>query len=256
MSMIYNNISENAANLLAKSYSVLDYSQNYKRVLSTIFPEIQLDDLSKRDLHALINEILINNHRGEAMIKSKLVNMFIKKKVTAAFEIKVNNSRADFVKVNGDTVSYEIKSGNDNLQKLSKQVSDYERVFEYNYIVIDEKHYQAAVKLIPDHYGIYILKGAKLIEHKPAQRNTNLNSIIQLKLFSKKELLSIFNTHDLDFIKSQNDSNKINEGFKEMLKKRYSRRWSFLKENIAQIFPVDYQYFFQNNINPSIIYTS
>lgn len=256
MQLNYNYILDSDINALAKSYNILDLPQNYKKALSTILPDsiLNIDLYSKHELHGLINEILISRHNGEGALKAKLVEMFVKKNVTAAFEIKVNNSRVDFLKVNGDTVSYEIKSGIDNLNKLSKQIGDYEKVFEYNYIVIDEKHYKSAKKIVPEHYGIFIHKRNKLIEDKKAAINESLDSLIQLKLFTKKELIQTFNTSDITIIKHEFEPIQINGAFKEMLKRRYTKKWNFLKENIDQIFPVDYQYFFHHNIEPKIIY--
>jgi len=182
--------------------------------------------------------------------------MFVEKDVTAAFEIKVNNSRVDFITVNGDTRSYEIKSGIDNLNKLAKQVNDYEKVFEFNYIVIDEKHLKGAVEIIPGHYGIFVLEKEKLVRKKVAEKNSCLESEMQLQLFTKKELSQQFkNTQPsiLEILK-QYSAEEINGNFKVMLKKRYEKRWSFLKQNMPDILPIDYQYFFNHNIQPQIIY--
>jgi len=252
-----NHINEGDVNALARSYNVLDHHNNFKKALTSLIPRCDLNGYTKYELHSLINAILTKKYKGEGMLKAKLVELFVNKNVTAAFEIRVNNSRVDFLKVNGDTVSYEIKSGIDNLTKLSKQVSDYEKVFEFNYIVIDERHYTAALKLIPNPYGIYVLRNNKLIEDKKASLNTNLDSLIQLSLFTKKELQQSFKGIPADFncIQEIYSKEEINAVFKQMLKKRYLKKWNFLKSNLNDILPIDYQYFFHHNVNPSIIYS-
>ncbi|MCX6299979.1 MAG: sce7726 family protein [Bacteroidetes bacterium] len=249
-------LQESAISALARSYNILDYPKNLINILNTTIPGVTFDSFSKPQLHGIINKILTQKYKGEAALKAKLVEKFKENKVTAAFEIKVNNSRVDFLKVNGDTVSYEIKSRIDNLSKLSKQVSDYEKVFEYNFIVIDETHYKAALKIIPDHYGIYVLEKNKLLQSKTAALNNQLDSNMQLRLFTKKELEQTFKNviPDITLIKETYTDNQINNCFKEMLKRRYTKKWNFLKDNLAEILPVDYQFFFHHNIQPKVIY--
>lgn len=251
-----NQITESAVSAFARSYSVLDYSHNYKKILSSLLPENDFSNFSKLQLHSTINHILTNRFKGESGLKAKLVSMFVEKDVTAAFEIKVNNSRVDFLTVNGDTKSYEIKSGIDNLNKLAKQVSDYEKVFEFNYIVIDEKHLQGAVELIPQHFGIFVMEKEKLVQKKKAERNCCLEPEMQLQLFTKKELTQQFKgvENTVAEIAKQFTATEINESFKTMLKKRYEKRWQFLKQNMDEILPIDYQYFFHHNIEPKVIY--
>jgi len=251
-----NLINESSVSALARSYNVLDYPKSLINVLNATIPGITFDTFSKLELHSIINQILTQKYKGEAALKAKLVEMFVEKKVTAAFEIKVNGSRVDFLKVNGDTVSYEIKSKIDNLSKLPKQVSDYEKVFEYNYIVIDEIHHKSALKLIPDHYGVYVLIKNKLQQLKPATLNTQLDSNIQLGLFTKRELEQTFKNirPNIELIKEFYTDEEINNFFKEMLKRRYTKKWNFLIDNLAEILPIDYQFFFHHNIHPKVIY--
>jgi hypothetical protein len=248
-------INEASICTLARSYNILDYYQNLKAVLSHVYSH-NLNNCPKQELHWLINELLLENYTGESTLKAKLTDLFIQKDVVAAFEIKVNNSRVDFLTINGESKSFEIKSELDNLYKLSKQVSDYEKVFDENYIVIDEKHFTKAKKLIPDHYGIIVLHGHQLINDKTASPNEKLDSEKQLRLFTKKELAQTFKIPDIttEEIQINYVPEEINERFKEMLKKRYTKRWQFLVDNKKQIYPIDYQFFFQHNIQPRIIY--
>ncbi len=249
-------INESTISAFARSYNVLDYSHKLREILSSLLPENDFSNSTKLELHNTINYILTKRYKGESGLKAKLVAMFVKENVTAAFEIRVNNSRIDFLTINGDTKSYEIKSGIDNLDKLAKQVSDYERVFEYNYIVIDEKHLLAAKKIIPEHYGIYVLEKEKLVKKKEAEQNCCLKPEMQLQLFTKKELGQQFKGVETTVAKiaKQFTATEINESFKTMLKKRYEKRWAFLKQNMSEILPIDYQFFFHHNIQPKVIY--
>ncbi|HEX6431359.1 MAG TPA: sce7726 family protein, partial [Niastella sp.] len=171
---------------------MLELASSLRHLVSASYLGKNLDAFSKADLHWLINEMLLEQFRGEVILKARLVNLFLRQNVTAAFEIKVHRSRADFLTLNGVSKSFEIKSALDNLYKLPKQINDYLRVFDYNYLVIDECHYKKALTIIPDRYGIMVLHGHQLTEERPAALNTYLDSETQLKLFTKKEFAQTF----------------------------------------------------------------
>src|SRR5579863_6677283 len=130
---------------IARSYNILAYDGQLRALAAQAFPGQNLDKVKKPGLHLLINSILLEQFKGESTLKARLVQQFVNEEVIAAFEIKVNNSRADFLTINGDTRSFEIKSELDNLQKLPKQIGDYQQVFDYNYVVIDETHFKKTV---------------------------------------------------------------------------------------------------------------
>jgi hypothetical protein len=249
-------INESTIAALARSYTTLDYFDKLRMVLASTVNPPNLSEYSKQGLHWLINELLLEHYKGESILKAKLVDKFIENDVTAAFEIKVNSSRVDFLTVNGDSKSFEIKSELDNLQKLAKQIGDYEKVFDYNYIVIDEKHYTKALQLIPNRYGVFVLHGNIVHEDRPAELHTDHDPLMQLKLFTKKELLQTFRIPNtsIEEIDANFEAEEINEAFKKMLKRRYAKRWKFLVENKKSIYGIDYQFFFQHNIEPNVIY--
>jgi hypothetical protein len=257
-SNLFSEIQQSEINTLAKSYCVLDNFNTLKNILQSLYPKYNFSNYSKPELHSIINEILTKGFKGESALKSKLVKMFAEKNVTAAFEMRVNSSRIDFITINGDTKSFEIKSSIDNLTKLTKQVSDYEKVFEYNFIAIDKRHLLSAIELLPENYGIYVLEKGKLIRKKEAKLNKLLDSEMQLKLFTKRELGQHFKGIEtsLNCIINEFSSSVINERFKAMLKQRYEKKWNFLKSNLEEILPIDYQYFFNHNIKPKIIYSA
>ena len=145
--------------------------------------------------------------------------------------MKVNNSRADFVAINGHITCFEIKTGLDNLSKFKKQSEDYISAFEYNNLIIDEKHLAKAEQLIPPGFGLWVYKNGKCIKCKPATLNEELNPEIQLSLLTKNELRSMFpeqrevTEEILKFFTNE----EINVRFKKTLKARYHSRWQFLK---------------------------
>jgi hypothetical protein len=168
--------------------------------------------------------------------------------------MNVNNSRLDFLTINGVTTGYEIKSSLDTLQKLSKQSADYLKAFEYNNIVIDERHLQNARAIVPEQYGIITIhRGRKKIV-QPGAYNNGIDAEFQLRLLTKKELILVFGKWQLTAILRETDPITINIKFKQALKVRYQDRWNFIASRAEQILPLDVQFFFNANIEPKHIY--
>ena len=67
-------------------------------------------------------------------------------------------SRADIAVLNGKMIGYEIKSDRDSLTRLPSQVLAYNRIFDKAFIIVDEKHLNKAFQIIPDWWGIYVIR--------------------------------------------------------------------------------------------------
>ncbi|RPH31975.1 MAG: hypothetical protein EHM93_11240 [Bacteroidales bacterium] len=242
--------------VLARSYNTLDYPELLKKKLIAFFKYNSFDGLTKYELHQKINSALFNNYEGEEILKYKLAKTFLKKDYIAAFEVRVLNSRADFLVINGDTKCFEVKSKIDTLFRLKKQTQDYSDVFEYNTVVVDEKHLGIVQQIIPDYYGIWTFSGTKNIILREAQHSPNLNPTSQLSLLTKKELLKHFGSSNIFEIVVSNNDFDINNKLKDALKLRYTKRWAFIKENWESILPIDLQFFFNTNVSPELIYNT
>ena len=249
-------IAQKLLNKVARAYDTLDFSINLKNLLADVFPEENFSQFTKYDLHRRINDLVISYYPGEEVIKYILFKTFYKKNNVAAFEIRVNNSRADFLCINGHSSSFEIKSGLDNLYKLPKQCLDYLMAFDFNYVVIDEKHLTKALDILPEEFGIWSVSGIRKKEHRKAGLNQKINPEIQLQLLTKKERKLGFQQTggEIPMILKEISPLDINEGFKRLMKCRYAQRWNFIVSNVDTILPVDLQFFFNNNVYPRIIY--
>lgn len=246
-----------AINMLAKNYNALDYSVKLATLLKNVFPTENFDIFSKFELHKRLNDTLLQNYKGEEILKYKLFKQHINKQnLIAAFEINVNNSRVDFLTINGHTTSFEIKSELDNLTKLSKQMADYMLAFEFNYLVIDERHIKKAKDLLPAGYGLWSYRDGKYKKLIKAELNDKIDSEVQLKLLTKQELVNGFSRIGgvIKDILNSYDAYYINKQFKKTLKTRYRSRWEFLINNQDCILPIDIQFFFNTNIQPNHIY--
>ncbi len=242
---------------IAKQYHPLNYSPSLKALIKTAFPDNNLDGVTKYELHGTLNSLILDNHKGEPLFKYRLFKEYLAHQdVVGAFEIKVNNSRADFLTINGHTSCFEIKTALDNFSKFTKQASDYMKAFEYNYLIIDKCHLVKAQEILPDGFGLWIYKNGKIKKIKRARLNETIDHGTQLKLLTQKELINVFPEADPDRLKilERYSGTTINSRFKKALKKRYYKRWTFLVNHHETIFPVDLQFFFNTNILPSNIY--
>lgn len=76
-------------------------------------------------------------------------------KVRVIEEKNMGNSRADIVAVTDDGVmGIEIKSDADSYVRLSGQVKDYDRFFDYNWIVVGSTHASKVSEHVPSYWGI------------------------------------------------------------------------------------------------------
>ena len=233
----------------------MDYHPKLRELVATIDPVLDASNLCKFDLHRRINQAIVGHYPGEQVLKYNLFQEFRKKNVVAAFEMNVGTSRVDFVTINGYSTSFEIKSSLDNLDKLSKQTTDYTTAFEYNYVAVDECHLNKIADKIPEHFGIWTFLNGRKVVRRSAELNTAIDSSAQLSLLTKKEIRSFFGNQitAAEILKSLSGE-KINELFKLALKQRYQKRWSFITTHAEVILPIDLQFFFNRNIHPDYIY--
>lgn len=248
---------EKVIHAVARNYSTLSYLPQLSKMLNSIFPIEDFTNMQKYELHSLLNKTIIENYNGEEILKYKLFETQYKKtNIVGAFEIRVNNSRLDFLTINGSTTSYEIKSELDTLSKLEKQISDYLLAFEYNYLVIDKKHLDKAKEMIPENFGLWCYANGKYKKLRKATLNDQLDPETQLSLLTKKERAVCFNLSEgsINTILKHHTPSEINEAFKLVLKLRYRSRWDFIVSKRNSIFPIDLQFFFNTNIEPNHIY--
>jgi hypothetical protein len=240
---------------IVRGYSPLNYTAELRGLVSLISPELKTDGFSRLELHQRINELILEAYEGEQVLKYRLFKAFELKDVVAAYEIRVKSSRVDFLTIDSHSTSYEIKSCLDNLDKLAKQSKDYLCAFEFNNIVIHERHLDKCRELVPENFGIITAnKAGHQMVKKPAY-NRHLDAESQLGLMTKKELNTGFDCVSPSQIISRTASEDINKIFKVALTQRYSNRWKFIVEHSRDILPVDLQFFFNKNIRPVQVYS-
>ena len=259
---------KDAQQLYAKYSTIENISALYK-TLQELIDSSYLSTMLENNIHAIYNKIILTYYPNEICIKSNFIKQVLmsdKKQVTI-FELPVGTSRADLCKINGKSIAYEIKTDLDNLTRLTKQLTDYNAIFDEVYVICSETNLSKITELLPDTCGIYTYiqnrHGKYMFQlFRNPTENQKLNSLKQLNLLRKSELLSYFKIETplldrckiIEYIAQNHTSDSINNAFKTILKHRFQKQWDFFKANYSSICEIDYQWFYKNQIEPSRIY--
>lgn len=93
----------------------------------------------------------------DADIRDELCDYLEEKygKVRFFDELTIGKSRADIVLVTEmGLIGAEIKSDADTYDRLARQIKDYDRFFDYNYVVVGTSHAKHIREHVPDYWGV------------------------------------------------------------------------------------------------------
>lgn len=122
-----------------------------------------------------------------------------------------HKTRADALLVTeSEMIGFEFKSDKDNLNRLERQVHDYERFCDRNYLVTGQKYIEKAPEEIPEHWGIYLiylddtetLQLECIRKAQPNQKRMRLHN--QLRLLWRSELIPIIRKYKLGGVTTKN----------------------------------------------------
>ncbi len=104
--------------------------------------------------------------------------------------------RADIAVVNGLLVGYEIKSEEDSLIRLERQIEAYDAIFDLVTLIVCEKHRPIATNQLPKHWGIVVSFRAqegriKFRRKRRATRNPNVDPLSLARLLWKREAVEV-----------------------------------------------------------------
>lgn len=159
---------------------------------------------------------------------------------TRMFEEKVmGRSRADVLMLTEELiVGLEIKSDADTYERLKRQVKDYDKYCDLNYVVIGSSHARHVAEHIPDHWGILVIKEEKgeiLIEElRQPTENLKVKNELQLTFLWRRELFRILD---------QNKLPKYRQKSKSFIGKKLLEKieWQALKRQLCEeLFERDY----------------
>lgn len=252
---------------LFSAYSTLQTeAEIFDEIVSTIGNGVfsRFPQLSPRQI---VNRIVMDDYHNETAIKAAFIRKILLRgnSHVTIFEFPLQCSRADLCKVNGESIAFEIKTDLDNLQRLDRQVSEYAQAFEFVYVICSSKRVPELLCHIPANCGLYsysFRRGQytfRLV--RKALRSGNLCPSTQVALMTKDYLIQLSKLSDVlprsiheEAVLKDFEAEEINRNFKRYLKRKYTTQWMFLKEHIDAILEVDYQWFFKNTFEPSMIY--
>ena len=141
---------------------------------------------------------LQQHYRCEYVYKNNLVQKLIKEhslKTTRIInELKIGDSKADLVMLNGTVRIYEIKTALDDFSKLSKQLANYQKFADEVNIVTDKKNAEKLkVEYADTNIGIMVLDPAnKLQTIKVSSNNTAFFEFDTIfKILRKQEYIEL-----------------------------------------------------------------
>lgn len=263
-----------AASLLNTRYEPWRYSKTAWDTITELFPKDICDKFrTQMTGYQAANEIIMNLYPGEKVVKYHLIKQYLNiKDEVSLFEYKIDNSRLDVGRINGQSYAYEIKTKLDSLDRLEKQLEDYSKVFEKIYVILDEKHLEKTKQILPTHCGIiqYAIKRNKClfktiqeasfspyIDPEAQIRNLPTKELaFVLRKMGMKEVPNVREEREKE-IRARCHQEQLNELFKLAVKKKFQIRWNYICKNFDRIQPVDVQFFFNYSpyIDPENIYS-
>ncbi len=132
-----------------------------------------------------------------------------------------NKRRADILMIskNNNLIGFEIKSDYDNLLRLKSQIDDYEKNFDYTYIVTTLKYFYDIKKLIGNNIGIILYENDNMKVTNKAKKSKKIN---------KKYLQSLI---DNDYNINTNEIKELKQLAINTLKRKMLPRYSEFKNN-------------------------
>jgi uncharacterized protein (DUF2164 family) len=226
-------------------------------------------NVNTANVRELYNKIISKYFINETVIKSAFLERVSFKKspksTVTIFELNSGDSRADICMVNGKSIVYEIKTEYDTYNRLDNQIRDYLKLHDYVNVIVPKSQLDNILKIIPDGIGVIFytqnrVGNISFKEYKQPKLNENIDSLAQLSQLTKKELVNIICNNYLpkdrliDIALDIYDKTEINNLFRESLKLKYFEKWNFLYTNQKDLYPLDYQWFFKNNLSTETVY--
>lgn len=171
-------------------------------------------------------------------------------KIRIIEEKQIAKSRADVMVVLPDSlVGIEIKRDADTYARLERQVKDYNRFFDFNYLVVGSTHARHAAEHVPDFWGIISAEELEAGIDFLVLREPSENKRAQ-KTYKMKRKLSILWRPELAHLQEINNMPKYKQRSKDFVINKIMEKvdWNTLHSQISEeLFERDY-----NTINEII----
>jgi hypothetical protein len=111
-------------------------------------------------------------------------------------------SRIDVAAIGSRVHGFEIKAGLDSLARLPHQVTHYDKLVDFAYLVLAENHLTSAAPSVPDHWGLIVAQasseGIAFRVERYAERNLNRVPECLARLLWRDEALATLTSLGLD----------------------------------------------------------
>lgn len=129
----------------------------------------------------------------------------------------------------GKTISIEIKSDVDNLARLTGQIEDSRKVFDFVIVMVSEKYIKDVKQLIPEDVGIMYYSGKVRVIRRPKQQSINMlevaYSIPSVYIRRKRSLSCHLNVDAVRNILGSMPTRVIRQLHQSYLKDKYLNRY-------------------------------
>lgn len=128
-------------------------------------------------------------------------------------EKAMGKSRADVVMITEDAIyGLEIKSDADTYVRLESQVKDYDKFYDYNYVVVGSSHAAHIKEYVPDYWGIITVDELNGQPDFYIYRQPESNPKVKLK-----KQMSILWKPELSYIQAENNMPKYKDKSKDFV---------------------------------------
>lgn len=247
------------ATKLNKQFRVNYFWNGWSLLEKQVFSYDEIEFLKKHyEYNQIYNYIIMKYGKNETIIKYKLIEEFMDDAENIGLlEFNVGNSRLDIGKINENSYAYEIKTELDNTLRLEKQIKDYEKIFEFIYVVCHSKHLAEVKKIVPSKVGIrtFEFKDEKVNfkdirmarKNKSIRKNTLLESLNSkeyayiLKEYLKIDDIPLYKEDRAKLVNKLIKKNELLEIYKDVIRLRNLRRWNYIKQKFDVILPIEIQ---------------
>lgn len=165
-------------------------------------------------------------------------------------EFTMGKSRADAVMITeNEMIGFELKSDKDSLVRLKRQIKDYEKYYDKNYIVVGYHYVSKIESNIPEHWGIIEIKednGLKVKIIRKAKGNKIKNLSSQLEFLWRSELISIMKKFKLGRVSGYSKV-KLRKILREGMEPEVLKD-ELLHELMEREYPVIYAYLYKTPV--------
>lgn len=178
-------------------------------------------------------------------IREPLFDFFDEKfgKVRIIEEKQIAKSRADVMLVLEEKlIGVEIKSDADTYARLARQVKDYNKFFDYNYVVVGSSHSKHIEEHVPEYWGIIEAISKEESVEFNVLREPEINKRAQ-RTYKMERKLSILWRPELSHIQEINGMPKYKQRSKDFVITKIMEKvpWDLLHRQISEeLFQRDY----------------